>query len=121
MTFKHRIYGKPKALTIEALIDKFSNKKLDYIKLALLFGSRASNTHTSKSDYDIAIITDTLPDEAWGTISRAWNDIGEELELPEYDYDIVDLHNANKTMLDSIEENYIVLKGDESEFPGLFK
>jgi hypothetical protein len=42
------------------------------------------------------------------------------LGLAEYDYDIVDLDNANRAIIDSIKESYILLKGDKIELQRLF-
>ena len=119
LNYKKRIYGKTKILTIEQLKEKFSLKKFDYIKLAILFGSRASQDFTSQSDYDFAVLTKDI-DTKWGTIAKCWDDIGDTFGLNECDYDIIDLNRSNKNILKSIMENYIILKGDEDELQRLF-
>lgn len=50
---KSRFYGKTKLITLEELVDTFSSEKFDYIKIALLFGSRATDEFYERSDYDI--------------------------------------------------------------------
>ena len=40
-----RIYGRTKEINIEELRSKFHSDKLAYIKLAVLFGSRASDSY----------------------------------------------------------------------------
>ena len=118
MIYKKRVYGKTKQITIDELSKKINS--LEYIKIALLFGSRSRGDFTIQSDYDFAILTNKSYNTSWGNISQVWNDIGDILDLAEYDYDIVDLANANRAIIDSIKESYILLKGDEIELQRLF-
>jgi predicted nucleotidyltransferase len=118
MIYKKRIFGKTKQLTIEELTKKINS--LEYIQIALLFGSRSRGDFTIQSDYDFAILTDEQYDTSWGHISKVWNELGDILGLAEYDYDIVDLDNANRAIIDSIKESYILLKGDRIELQRLF-
>jgi predicted nucleotidyltransferase len=118
---KNRIYGKTKNISIESLRELFKSPKLNYITLAILFGSRAKEKDIhSQSDYDIAILAEDSNSFPWGVISQAWIDIGDVLGLPDYDYDIVDLKYADRFILDNIKEAFIILKGEESEFYRLF-
>jgi len=117
---KKRIFGKTKELAPLQLIELLKNKKLSYIKLILLFGSRAENKHHCQSDYDFAIFAEEDVKYPWGVIAQVWNDMGDILDLPDYDYDIVDLKYANSCIVGSIKENYILLKGDEDELQRLF-
>ena len=55
-----------------------------------------------------------------GSYIQSWNELGDILGLAEYDYDIVDLDNANRAIIDSIKESYILLKGDKIELQRLF-
>jgi len=118
LIYKKRVYGKTKQITINELIKEFHS--LEYIKIAVLFGSRSRGDFTIQSDYDFAILTNKSYNTSWGNISQVWNDIGDILDLAEYDYDIVDLANANRAIIDSIKESYILLKGDEIELQRLF-
>lgn len=116
---RRRRFGKTKPLSIKELTQAFACKELGYIKLVLLFGSRATNEAHLQSDYDFAIIAE--PQEApWGTIAKAWDDIGDILGLAEYDYDVVDLTTAPLGLLQSIAEGFIVLKGEADGFYRLF-
>lgn len=56
----------------------------------------------------------------WGDISLVWNDFGDLLDLHECDYDIIDFEHTTKNMINSIKENYIILKGSEDEIQRLF-
>jgi predicted nucleotidyltransferase len=105
-----------KNLSIKTIIDKF--QELDYIKIALLFGSRANGKKHIYSDYDFAILTED-GDSIWGDTAQAWSDIADILYLRDNEFDIVDLKVAKGTILDSIKEQYILLKGDESELQRL--
>ncbi len=115
MFFKNRYYGSTKNISIDNLKLLFQDKKLSYVKLAVLFGSRANDKQNSQSDYDIAILAEESIVYDWGILSKAYNDIGEILNLAEYDYDIVDLRKANNLIKNSIKQNYKILKGDDSE------
>ena len=121
MFFKNRHYGSTKNMDISRLKILFQDKKLSYIRLALLFGSRANNQQTSKSDYDIAILADDSLKYDWGLLSKAYNDIGDVLNLAEYDYDVVDLNKANSLMKNNIKQNHQIIKGDDNDFQRIFR
>ena len=118
--YKNRYFFKTKNISIDELKNIFSNSKIDYIDLILLFGSRVDKIYHSKSDYDFAVCTSETLDEPWGNMSKVWNDIGDLLGLNDCDYDVVDLTNANNNIINSIKEKYILLKGDENELQRLF-
>ncbi len=120
MYYKKRVYGKTKEFSIDELKRVFSDNRLSYIKLALLFGSRATNRATFQSDYDIAILTDSGIEAPWGVEAKLWSDILDIWSIAEYDLDIIDLSNASSLMLESIKEGYILLKGEESELQRVF-
>ena len=114
--YKKRIYGK----TIKELKEAFSKNELSYIKLALLFGSRAINKATPKSDYDFAILTHSNIKAPWGIEAKLWSDIPDILNLSECDLDIINLSNASNAILNSIKKGYIILKGSEDELQRVF-
>lgn len=114
--YKNRVYFKTKKYTLLELKELFENKKLDYLQLVLLFGSRA----TDKSDYDFAIYTSKDLNNSWGNMAQIWNDFGDILNLHECDYDLIDLGDTTQSMIKSIKENYIILKGDENGLQRLF-
>ena len=112
---KNRIYGKTKELDIVTLQKSFKDDRASFISVALLFGSRALGTHHSRSDYDFAFVMDKIGDEPWGVKAKAYCVVGDLLDLDDCDFDIVDLRGADKIIIDSIKEGYVLLKGDECE------
>lgn len=117
-----RVYGKVKELPIDTLRQAFS--RLPYVKLALLFGSRASVNDSqvhAQSDYDFAVLMDKSQDCDWGSLAKIRIDLGILLSLADEDFDVVDLRIALPTLLNSIQSQYVVLKGDVDEFCCLFK
>ncbi|MBI5186578.1 MAG: nucleotidyltransferase domain-containing protein [Nitrospinae bacterium] len=119
MELKQRVFGKTRKLSIERLKEVLAG--LSYVRIALLFGSRAIGKDDSRSDYDLALLMDELPEETWGMQARAWADISGLLEIAECDLDIVDLKNADKLILNNIKESFVVLKGDGNEVCRLFE
>ncbi len=111
---KNRLYGKTKDIDQDTLKKLFHDKRLDFIQIALLFGSRTRESYHSRSDYDFALLMDES-NEPWGVKSKAYIEIGDVLGLDDCDFDIVDLKNANPTIKESIKESYILLKGDSNE------
>ncbi len=108
---ENRVYGKVKEVDIDTLRRCF--EKIDFIKVALLFGSRARGDYNSKSDYDFAILAEG--NFEWGIVSKAYVEISNKTEIDMEDMDIVDLKRAGSLIIDSIKEKYIVLKGKEDE------
>ncbi len=113
---KHRFYGKTKKFNTEELKKLFNSLMFDYIKIVLLFGSRAIGEQHERSDYDFAVLVrDDAVDDGWGIYSKVWADIGKEFGLDEVDYDVIDLSKATPEMLSSIKKGYIILKGDKDD------
>jgi len=115
-----RLYGKTKKITVDRLKELFKLDRFDYLKLVLLFGSRVNDLDNIQSDYDFAIIEKDR-EFKWGVVSQFGNDIEDIFGLFEYDYDIVDLSKAEGNILESIKDSYILLKGDISELPRVFR
>ena len=65
------------------------------------------------SDYDFAVIIDKAHDYPWGGLSELRNELAEQLGLPDKDFDIVDLGNADNAVKSGIAAGYILLKGEE--------
>jgi len=97
------------------LKNAFKDDKASFISVALLFGSRAGDDYHSRSDYDFALLMHKEGDEDWGIKAKAYNVVGEILGFDDCDFDIVDLNGADRVVIDSIKENYILLKGDLDE------
>ncbi len=113
---KHRFYGKTKQFDREALTKLFNASMFDYVRVVVLFGSRAIGEQHDRSDYDFAVLVgDDAVDDGWGVYSKVWADIGKEFGLDEVDYDVIDLSKATPEMLSSIKKGYIVLKGDKDD------
>ncbi len=116
---RQRSYGSTKEIDIDTLISVFNSEKFKYVKLAVLFGSRASGSAHKRSDYDFALLLEEDDALAWGIVSKAWSDIGSELGLKEIDYDVVDMSRLTAELKSSIKESYIVLKGDADDISRL--
>ncbi len=91
---------------------------MEYIQIALLFGSRATNNHTPKSDYDFAIFGEQ--EFAYGIQAEVWADLTRKLDIDMDDIDVVDLKRVDSVLKDSIQEKYIILKGSQDEVSRLF-
>jgi hypothetical protein len=116
------VYGKVKDLSPASLKKIFS--QLPYVRLALLFGSRAiphSVVENSKSDYDFAVLMDKSTPCDWGHLAKLRTDLGSLLSVPDEDFDIIDLTIASPPLLDSIKMQYLVIKGDFNEVRHLFE
>ncbi|WOE70322.1 nucleotidyltransferase domain-containing protein [Hydrogenimonas thermophila] len=117
---KNRIYGTTKKLDIDTLKKLFNDKRLSFVKVALLFGSRADGRENLKSDYDFALLMDKEADDGWGVKAKAYDLIGQIFDLDECDFDIVDLSCANSGIIESIKNSFIILKGSEDEVSRIF-
>ena len=117
---KSRIYGVTKKLDIETLKKLFSDKRLSFVKVALLFGSRADGRENLRSDYDFALLMDEKANDGWGVKAKAYDLIGEIFDLDACDFDIVDLSCANSGIIESIKDSFIILKGSEDEVSRVF-
>ena len=113
-----RVYGQVKAISQQVLPQAFA--QLPYVKIALLFGSRAGADSTPQSDYDFAVLMDKSEPAAWGHLALARSEFGDILNLSDEDFDVVDLAIASPEMLKSIEPQYRILKGDERVVRSLF-
>ena len=117
----HRIYGKVKELSLAQLRQVF--KQLPYVEFALLFGSRASLSLSQvdgRSDYDFAVLLNKSQPCDWGHVAKLRTELGSLLDLPDVDFDVIDLQVASPLMLQSIKSQYCVLKGDENGVRDLF-
>lgn len=108
-----RIYGRTKELSVEELRKLFHDTRLEFIEVALLFGSRAKGKTHARSDYDFALLMRKDADMGWGSKARAYIVIQELTGLGDGDIDIVDLTHLSPAIKHTIKEAYIVLKGNE--------
>ncbi len=108
-----RPFGRCKTISTQALAAGF--KGLGYVQAAVLFGSRALGRTHPRSDYDFALLMTPLPEEEWGMQARAWGDVCALFGLKEWDVDIVDMQRMDEALKHSIQEGYLLLKGDENE------
>lgn len=118
---KNRFYGTTKLISLDELKSIFDSEIFKYLKVVLLFGSRASGEFHPRSDYDFAVVFDEDDSEVWGVLSKVWVDVGRELKLKEIDYDIIDITTASPEMLQSINKEYIILKGDKDDISRLLR
>lgn len=114
---KNRQYGETKNLSYDELSRSIGS--LEYVKTALLFGSRATGHIHSRSDYDLALEMEKLPEESWGMQAKAWMDVCDVLGVKEYDVDVIDLATADSYLKRAIAQNYILLKGDANDISRL--
>jgi len=113
-----RVYGRVKTLSMQTLQQAFS--QLTYVEIALLFGSRTGTDSSAQSDYDFAVLMNKSQPRAWGHLALVRTELGDILNLPDEDFDVVDLAIATPEMLKSIESQYRILKGDERVVRSLF-
>ncbi|MDY0398877.1 MAG: nucleotidyltransferase domain-containing protein [Desulfuromonas thiophila] len=106
-----RVYGQVKILPFPILQQAFA--PLSYVRIALLFGSRAGANATPQSDYDFAVWIDKTQPFAWGALAQLRIELGAILNLPDEDFDLIDLEIATPEMVESIALQYRILKGDE--------
>jgi predicted nucleotidyltransferase len=85
---------------------------LDEIRLAVLFGSRATGSAHPFSDYDFGVVIES--EDPW-TFGRLWIEIADRLGIGDEQLDLVDLKRALKGLKKAIAGGYIVLKGREDE------
>lgn len=85
------------------------------LEFAVLIGSRASNTHTPNSDWDLAL--QWRKDMDWLTLlSRTEtlrHTLAVTLNLPETAIDLVDVPRASLAMRAEIAENGFILMGED--------
>ena len=110
-----RIYGTVRDIPVEELVEAFGC--LDQIRGAVLFGSRACQkapASGSRSDYDFGVVLDKTVPCDWGHLASARVAIGQKLQLPDIDFDVVDLEIASTELKKSIREKFMMLKGDRN-------
>lgn len=111
-----RTYGAVRDISPGELKKAFA--AIDWIGVAVLFGSRASAEKVplnSRSDYDFAVSMDKSAPAAWGHLAQARLAIGQALQLADCDFDLVDLQIAPAAIKMSIKAGYLLLKGSENE------
>ena len=119
INYKNRIYGITKEIDTQELEMLFQKPEAWFIEVALLFGSRVTGTAHSRSDYDFALFMNQSADEGWGLKAKAYTLLSDLLGLDDCDIDIVDLKMADKVILDSIKEGFIILKGNKDDISRL--
>jgi predicted nucleotidyltransferase len=92
------------ASSLQNKIIKLVLSTIPSVKLIYLFGSQASNTQTSESDIDIAVLTDKKldPIERWDIAANLANQLNSAVDL-------VDLLSASTVMQHEIIHNSICL------------
>ena len=97
------VYRMKMALTAEQLKNLSSNltKNIPYLRMLVLFGSRATGKVHSKSDWDFAAIYDeTIRKNYIDTNAWLWFEVPSKLSelyhLPEERVDVVDLNNCSR-------------------------
>jgi uncharacterized protein len=81
-------------------------EQIPYLKLLILFGSRARGEHDANSDWDLAVLYDEEQRQeyeqgGWEWL-RGWSIIQRELNLPDDGLDVVDLNQCSKILAHSI-------------------
>jgi uncharacterized protein len=98
-------------------------EQVPYLKLLVLFGSRARGEQLSSSDWDFALLFDEElrqqyePGKGWNCY-RSWSVLQQMLNLGDDEIDWIDLKNASELLAHEIAQDGIVIY--ESE-PGAFQ
>ena len=121
MNEQHRLYGRTKIISEDELKHFFNLNVFDYMDIVLLFGSRARGDFHQRSDYDFAVLLADDDSHDWGSLSKAWVDIGENLNLNEVDYDVIDLSTMTPQMKDSIKKSYKIIKDKTNDVSRIFR
>jgi uncharacterized protein len=96
-------------------------KQLPYVKLLVLFGSRARRDHQAHSDWDIAVLYDEERRKqsekgGWDWL-RGWSVIQQELDLPDEALDVIDLGKCSNILAHAIARDGLLLyERDSGEF-----
>ncbi|WP_083799862.1 nucleotidyltransferase domain-containing protein [Nitratifractor salsuginis] len=114
---KSRLYGRTPELSLDKLRECFKDRELEGVEYAVLFGSRAREDGGSRSDYDIAVYGHV--DSPWGIQSLVWDVLTRRCGLADCDLDVVDLRRADRALLGSVTEKYLMLKGEGDGFSRL--
>ncbi|MBD1856178.1 MULTISPECIES: type VII toxin-antitoxin system MntA family adenylyltransferase antitoxin [Leptolyngbya] len=94
--------------------------QLPYLRLLVLFGSRARGDNRENSDWDLAILCDEeqrkhYEKEGWGF--KSWVVIQQVLQLPDDKIDIVDLGSCSDLMAHIVaHEGQLLYERSEGEF-----
>jgi len=98
--------------------EKLNNKAGELgIELIILFGSRANNTATDQSDYDIAVLM--LPNKNLSNLNTYTSVLfflSEVLQIPEDKIDLTNLNDANPLLAYHVFFNGKLLYGDKLTF-----
>ncbi|MBM9538838.1 type VII toxin-antitoxin system MntA family adenylyltransferase antitoxin [Desulfobulbus alkaliphilus] len=86
------------------------------LEFAVLIGSRAGSTHTSNSDWDLALQWQRDMDwlEQLGRTETLRHELAKALALPATAIDLVDVPRASLAMRAEIAENGVVLIGEDT-------
>jgi predicted nucleotidyltransferase len=96
-------------------------EQLPYLKLMILFGSRARGDHDEASDWDIAVLYDEEQREeyekgGWDWL-RGWSILQDELELPDDRLDVVDLGKSSNILAHAIaRDGKLIYEREPGEF-----
>jgi predicted nucleotidyltransferase len=96
-------------------------EQIPYLKLMILFGSRARGDHDEASDWDIAVLYDEEQREeyekgGWDWL-RGWSVLQDELELPDDRLDVVDLGKSSNILAHAIaRDGKLIYEREPGEF-----
>jgi uncharacterized protein len=95
-------------------------EQIPYLKLLVLFGSRARGDHSSSSDWDFALLFDEElrqqyePGGGWNCY-RSWSVLQQVLGLSDDEIDWVDLKSASELLAHAIARDGVVIYESEPE------
>jgi len=94
-------------------------KQAPYLKLLVLFGSRATGKCTTKSDWDFAILCDEALRKQYENTPfsqfRIWTILEQVFEIKDDKVDVVDLKNVPELLAHAIARDGIVIYTSESD------
>jgi predicted nucleotidyltransferase len=96
-------------------------ERVPYLKLMILFGSRARGDHDAASDWDIAVLYDEdqrkeYEKGGWDWL-RGWSILQKELELPDDGIDVVDLGSCSNILAHAIaRDSKLIYERELGEF-----
>jgi uncharacterized protein len=101
-------------------------EKVPYLKLLVLFGSRARGDHSSSSDWDFALLFDEElrqqyePGGGWNCY-RSWSVLQQILGLGDDEIDWVDLKSASELLAHAIARDGVVIYESEPDIFSQFR